>query len=71
MHTPLKTNLPSSNNNIISNANWIRAAVGDLKLQVVPNYNATAKKHEVVYTTLMRQYIRNPVSNHEATTKHQ
>ncbi len=70
MHTSPKTNPPSSNNNIISNADRIAAALADLKLQVVPNYSATAKKHGVVRTTLMRRYTRKTVSNHEATMEH-
>ena len=48
----------------MSNADRIAAALADLELQAVPNYKATAKKHGVVRTTLMR------VSNQEATTEH-
>ena len=70
MHTPPKTNLPSSNNDIMSNADRIAAALADLESQVVPNYSATAKKHGVVRTTLMRRYTGKTVSNHEATTEH-
>ncbi len=65
-----KTNPPSSNNDIISNADPIAAALADLELQVVPNYKANAKKHEVVRTTLIRRYKGKTASNHEATTEH-
>lgn len=54
MHIPLKTNLLSSNNNIISNADQIVAALADLKLQMILNYSATTKKHGVVCITLIR-----------------
>ncbi len=70
MHTPPKTNPPSSNNDIMSNTDWIAAALADLKLQVVLNYSTTVQKHGVVRTTLMRRYTRKTVSNHEATTEH-
>ena len=67
MHNP---NLPSSNNDIMSNADRIAAALADLESQVVPNYSATAKKHEVVYTTLMRWYTGKTVSNYKAIIEH-
>lgn len=54
----------------MSNADRIAATLADSELQVVPNYSTTAKKHEVVYTTLMRRYIGKTVSNYEATTKY-
>ncbi len=54
----------------MSNADRIEAALADLKSQVVSNYNATAKKHRVVRTTLMRRYTGKTVSNHEATKEH-
>lgn len=63
--------MPSLNNDIISNADWIAAALVDLESQVVLNYTATAKKHGVVCTMLMRWYIGKTISNHEATTEHQ
>ena len=70
MHTPPKINPPSSNNDIMSNADRIAAALADLESQAVPNYKATAKKYEVVRTTLMRRYTGKTVSNQEATTEH-
>ena len=54
----------------MSNAHWIAVALADLESQVVPNYGATAKKHEVVRTKLMRRYTGKAVSNHEETTEH-
>ena len=54
----------------MSNADRIAAALADLESQVVPNYSATAKKHEVVRTTLKRQYIGKTISNYKATIKH-
>ena len=54
----------------MSKADRIAAALADLELQAVPNYKATAKKHGVVRTTLMRRYTGKTVSNQEATTKH-
>ena len=44
MHTPPKMNLLSSNNDIMSNADWIAAALSDSESQAVSNYKATAKK---------------------------
>ncbi len=35
----------------------------DLKLQKVPNYFITAKKHRIVYITLMRRFIDKTISN--------
>ncbi len=54
----------------MSNADRIAAALADLESQLVSNYSATAKKHGVVRTMLMRRYIGKTVSNHEATTEH-
>lgn len=54
----------------MSNADWIAAALADLELQAILNYIATAKKHGVVCTTLMRRYTGKKVSNHEATMEH-
>ena len=70
MHTPPKINPPSSNDDIMSNADRIAAALADLESQAVPNYKATAKKYGVVRTTLMRRYTGKTVSNQEATTEH-
>ena len=63
MQTPPKINLPSSNNDIMSKADQIAAALADLESQVVSNYKATAKKHGVVRTILMRRYTGETVSN--------
>lgn len=54
MHPPPKMNPPSSNDNIMSNADCIAAALADLESQAVPNYKTTAKKHEVVYIILIK-----------------
>ena len=54
----------------MSNADRIAAALADLESQAVPNYKATAKKHGVVRTTLMRRYTGKTVSNQEATTEY-
>lgn len=54
----------------MNNADWILVAFIDLKLQVISNYNKTAKKHEIVYITLIKWYIKKIISNHEAITKH-
>ena len=59
MHTQPIFNLPTSTNDIMSNNNRIAAALADLESQVVPNYFTTAKKHEVVRTTLIRRYCQN------------
>lgn len=48
MHTQPKMNQPSSTNNIISNVDWIAAALADLELQAVSNYKGIAKKDKVV-----------------------
>ncbi len=70
MHTPPKFNRPSSNNDIMGNADRIAAALAYLELQAVPNYKVTAKKHGVVPTTLMRRFTGKTVSNHKAITEH-
>ena len=54
----------------MSNADRIAAALADLESQAIPNYSATAKRHGVVRTTLMRRFTGKTVSNHEATTEH-
>ncbi len=54
----------------MSNADRIAAALAHLESQVVSNYIATAKKHWVVRTTLMRQYTGKTVSNDEAIKEH-
>ncbi len=54
----------------MSNTDRIAAAPADLESQAIPNYSATAKRHGVVRTTLMRRYTGKTVSNHEATTEH-
>lgn len=53
----------------MGNNGRIAAALTDLELQVVPNYSATARKHGVVRTTLMRRFTGKTVSSHEATTE--
>ncbi len=70
MQTQPRTNPPSSNNNIISNADRVATLLADLESQMGPNYSANAKKHWLVCTTLMRRYTGKTVSNHEATTEH-
>lgn len=54
----------------MSNANSIAAKLADLKLRVISNYSATAKKHMIVFTLLMRCYTRKTVSNYEAIKKY-
>lgn len=44
--------------------------LADLKLPAILNYKAIAKKHGVVYTTLIRQYIRKTVPNQDAITEY-
>lgn len=45
----------------------ILAAIADLDSQEVPNYGATAKKYDLVRTTLWRRYTSQTVSRSEAT----
>lgn len=66
MYTLSKTNLLFLNNNIISNANWITAALANLELQMVLNYSATAKKYKMVCIMLIRQYTEKTISNYKA-----
>lgn len=47
----------------MGNTNRIAAVLADLESQVAPNYSATAKKHGVARTNLMRRFT-------EATTEH-
>lgn len=43
----------------------------DLELQKVSNYAITTKIHEVVYITLIKQFISKTVSNNKTNTKSQ
>lgn len=54
----------------MGNTERIAAVLADLESQVAPNYSATAKKHGVARTNLMRRFTGKKVSNHEATTEH-
>ena len=47
----------------------ILAAIADLDSQKVPNYGATAKKYDLVRTTLWRRHTSQTVSRSEATTE--
>lgn len=47
----------------MGNTDRIAAVLADLESQVAPNYSATAKKHGVAGTNLMRRFT-------EATTEH-
>ncbi len=51
----------------MGNTDRIAAALADLESRVGPNYSATAKKHGVVRTILMRRFIGKTVSNPKAT----
>ena len=56
-------------NNDIDHNNWILVVIVDLDLQKIPNYEATAKKYDLVHTTLWRRHTSQIVSKSEATTK--
>ena len=63
MHTQPIFNLASSTNNIMSNDDRIQATLVDLELQEVFNDSITAKKHEIVYTILLRRFIEKIILN--------
>lgn len=54
----------------MSNVHHIAAALADLELQVVSNYKTITKKYRIIYTILIKQYIRKTISNHKAITEH-
>ncbi len=49
--------------------NRISTAIADLDSQEVPNYGATAKKYDLVRTTVWRRHTAQTVSRSEATTE--
>lgn len=48
----------------------ISKTIANLDLQEVPNYRATAKKYDLMRTTLWRRHTAQTVSRGEATTKY-
>ena len=49
--------------------NRISTAIADLDSQEVPNYGATAKKYDLVRTTVWRRHTAQTVSRSEATAE--
>ncbi len=62
-------NADTSNNDNMDYNERILAAIADLDSQEVPNYGATAKKYDLVRTTLWRRHTSQTVSRSEATTE--
>src|SRR5436305_14762620 len=70
MHGLPHFNTPSSKFNQMANSEAIQLALDDLKSQDVTNFAATAKKHNVDRTVLMRRFKGQTVSNREAHSTH-
>ena len=62
-------NAGTFNSNSMDHKERILEAIADLYSQEVPNYGATAKKYDLVRTTLWRRHTSQTVSRSEATTE--
>ena len=62
-------NAGTFNSNSMDHNKRILEAIADLDSQEVPNYWATAKKYDLVCTTLWRRHTSQTVSRSEATTE--
>ena len=69
MHSRFAKNAYTFNSDIMDHNERILSAIADLNLQEVPNYGATAKKYNLVRTTLWRRHTPQTVSRREATTE--
>ena len=69
MHSRSAYNAGTFNSNSMDHNEQILEAIADLDSQEVPNYGATAKKYDLVRTTLWRRHTSQTVSRSEATTK--
>ena len=70
MHTQSIFNLTISTNKILSNNDWIQAALADFESPEVSNYSKTAKEHGIGRTTLMKRFTGKTVLHSEANTEY-
>ena len=66
MPNPTNIDSPSSSASKMVNTGAILEAIDDLQSQEAPNINATARKHNVVESTLRRRYNRQTTSHRNA-----
>ena len=69
MHHPTKNHLAYSNTHNMANNEAILEAIDDLRSQEVPNVRATARKYEIVQSTLQRRFNHQTVSRNEARSR--
>ena len=69
MHNPTKLHHPHSNIHNMHKNDAILKAIDDLNSQEVPNVNATAKKYNIVQSTLQRRFKGQTVSYTEAQSR--